>query len=107
MAEIRIKIDGKIKKFAKKEYFIEDNITALKFSLKQEEYLALEKPTIEDVIQNQKNFAEFIVEIFGNEFTADDYIKGGFLEDKKIAENAYILCMGGKVDDKEEKKDPK
>jgi len=102
MAEIKLSINGKTKKFDKKQFFIKEHILALQFSMKQEKYLQKEDRTIEDIAENQHNWAEFMADIFANQFTADEFINGLEIKDKAAAEDIYIECLGGK-NDKEKK----
>lgn len=103
MAELKLTIDGKVQKFQKKQFFIKENILALQFSMKQEKYLRLEEPEIEDIEKNQLNFAEFMSEVFEKQFTPEEFINGCLIEDKDIAEDIYIQCLGGNSEDKEKK----
>ncbi|ALV21063.1 phage tail assembly chaperone G [Carnobacterium antarcticum] len=103
MVAIELTIDGKVKKFEKKELFIRENIAAMQFSFKQNKYLNKEDQTEEDIEENQTNFADFISYVFNREFTAEEFINGCTIKDSKKAENIYIECLGGKSDD--EKKD--
>lgn len=102
MAEINLVIGGKNKKFVKKQFFIKEHILALQFSLKQEKYLKKEDKTIEDIAENQKNFAEFISAVFENQFTSEEFVNGLEVKDKTAAEDIYIDCLGGN-DEKEKK----
>lgn len=106
MAELKLFIDGKAHKFQKKQFFIKENILALQFSVKQQNYLKIEDPTIEDIEKNQVNFSEFISAAFENQFTPDEFINGCLIEDRSIAEDIYIQCLGGnsEEDGKKEKK---
>ena len=105
MAEIKLSINGKTKKFEKKQFFIKEHILALQFSLKQEKYLKKEDKTIEDIAENQKNFAEFVSAVFENQFTSEDFVNGLEIKDKAAAEDIYIDCLGGN-DEKEKKENP-
>ncbi|MBT2732120.1 hypothetical protein [Carnobacterium sp. ISL-102] len=103
MAEIKLIINGKTKKFDKKQFFIKEHILALQFSLKQEKYLKKEDRNIEDIAENQKNWAEFMSDVFEKQFTVEEFINGLEIKDKSAAEDIYIECLGGKND--EEKKE--
>lgn len=103
MVAIELTIDGKVKKFEKKELFVRENIAAMQFSFKQTKYLNKEDQTLEDIEENQKNFADFISYVFNRSFTAEEFIDGCAIKNKSVAEDIYIECLGGKSDD--EKKD--
>lgn len=103
MVAIELTIDGKKKKFEKKELFMRENIEAMKFSFKQAEYLNKEEQTAEDIEENQKHFADLISFVFNRDFTAEEFINGCAIKHYPVAEEIYVECLGGK--DESEKKE--
>ncbi|WP_157454713.1 phage tail assembly chaperone G [Carnobacterium maltaromaticum] len=101
MGQIKIELDwgeGK-KEFIKRKITIRDNLIAAKHAILESDYYAEEVRTAEGYEKVQLDFAESIVSIFGNEFTADQLLDGLALEDHEVLQDIYVEALGGKVED--------
>lgn len=104
MIELSFKIDGKMKTFSKSEMVLGDNIRAVMHSIVQNNFYQSETKTPESYQEMQDAYCDMFADFFNGEFSGQQLKKG--LTNDKIAdlEEIYLLALGGKSEDNDEKK---
>ena len=106
MYEIRLKIGGVEKTFAKDFINIADNMLAVEHQVRQTAIVNNEKSFHDPKKHHALNeeYLKMFVEMFGNQFTTDD-LKQADIKLLEILNKLYIDALGGKSEEGDEKKE--
>ncbi|WP_375179910.1 phage tail assembly chaperone G [Enterococcus rotai] len=98
--KITLKINDENKEFIKADFTLYDNLQALKHRIKEENYYAKDQ-TADGYEHIQHDFADTIVNIFGNRFTRDELLHGLSISNAAILDEIYLKALGGEEKDKD------
>lgn len=101
--QISFKVDGKMQTFKKDDVYLEDNVRAVQFSIRQAEFFGSDDQTPEKYDDLQKHYFQFISDFFGNGFSAEQLSQSFPLSKKEELEDIYQAALGGKAEDSEKK----